>query len=555
MPDIMSFSPLWGIWHITKHIGSGTFGDVYEAKRAEMGREYVTAIKHIPILPKGTTLRELQAEGKVTDEASAQRYCQGLLDTLVKEIDICHELKGYTNFVSYEDHMIVPRQNEIGYDVFIRMELLTSLSDYIADNGITVGGITKLCEDMCEALTVLERKRIIHRDIKPANIFVNTNGDFKLGDFGVARHMEGVSSVTVKGTYNYMAPEISKNEAAGPNADLYSLGILLYRLLNYNRAPFLPPPPTPVTHDADQAALERRFSGAQMPLPARNDLSLALTNVIMRACEYRPADRYQTAEEMKSALRRFREDERRPVMGTARMLDSDATVAVERNQTQIERGPGVIFDSSRMGHNSINGPGTGFTFGENPPPKASNKLLFAVIFSVIGLFAIMLVVILVLLLPERENRGQVVAEAPPTITLVQATPSRTPSTPYIPPTPLPTPIPTPPPTPTPIPSSLTIREYTLPPGLKVGKIFEIKGIVVSNYRILSITGRVYDSDGHVEQSKTVYPNEYSYNINADEFDDAIYFDHLKAGDKIYEIEATDEMGTKVLINSPFTVSN
>jgi|GEM_PF-968509 len=416
MPDIMNYSPLWGVWSITRPIGSGTFGDVYEAKRTDMGKEYFAAVKHISIPPRGTTLQTLQAEGVATDEASAQRYCHGLLDTLAKEIDICYELKGYTNFVSYEDHIIAARQGEIGFDVFIRMELLTSLQSHIAASGITVGGITKLCEDMCTALSVLERKQIIHRDIKPANIFVNAAGDFKLGDFGVARHMEGVSSVTLKGTYNYMAPEISRGSAVGSNSDIYSLGLVLYRLLNYNRAPFLPPPPSPVTHEEDQSALERRLSGEALPPPARVELSLPLTNVIMRACEFNPGARYQTADEMKRALQGFRGTERGPEGVTAGMFDPDATIAVERNQTRQGYAPGGSFSGAAVSHGTGVGggmggtgigagsanSGTGFTFGGSKP-QSSNKMMFAVIFSIIGTILVMLVVILAILLPRRDD--------------------------------------------------------------------------------------------------------------------------------------------------------
>ena len=127
MTDAIAFSPLWGVWEITSLLGSGTFGEVYQARRSEFGREFLAAVKHIPLPPKGAQLQALQADGVVSDEASARRFCQSLLDALVKEIDLCYELKGYTNFVSYEDHLVFPRNDAIGYDIFIRMELLTSL--------------------------------------------------------------------------------------------------------------------------------------------------------------------------------------------------------------------------------------------------------------------------------------------------------------------------------------------------------------------------------------------------------------------------------------------
>lgn len=416
MSTISELSPLWGIWQIEKPIGSGTFGDVYLAKRYDTGREYTAAVKHISIPPKGVTIDALRAEGTVTDSASAQRYCESLLDVLTTEIDICYQLKGHTNFVSYEDHLIVPRKNEPGFDVFIRMELLTSLPDYTAREGITVGSITKLCRDMCSALEVLEKKNIIHRDIKPANIFVSADGDFKLGDFGVARHMDGLGSVSVKGAYNYMAPEILKGGLVGVSSDLYSLGIVLYRLLNYNRAPFLPPPPADVSYQDDQAALDRRLSGAPLPPPARAELSLPLTNVIMRACEYDPRARFSSASEMKSALESFLRGEGE----SAVRRDLDATVAVDRSAVSGQfnswsqgsgQGRSGYYPPELTKPDSPRDPPPLLYPGYQPepvPPKSadgSSKRLLFVLIAIIGAVIVMLAVILILILPNRDSSG------------------------------------------------------------------------------------------------------------------------------------------------------
>ena len=85
--------------------------------------------------------------------------------------------------------------------------------------------------DICKALELYQKYNIIHRDIKPENIFVSDNGDFKLGDFGIARTIEKtMSDLSKKGTYNYMAPEVYQGGEYGFSVDLYSLGIVLYRI-------------------------------------------------------------------------------------------------------------------------------------------------------------------------------------------------------------------------------------------------------------------------------------------------------------------------------------
>ncbi|MCR4655916.1 MAG: protein kinase [Lachnospiraceae bacterium] len=93
--------------------------------------------------------------------------------------------------------------------------------------------VLKLGVDICSALEICAMKKVIHRDIKPENIFINEFGDYKLGDFGVARKLENVAgALSQKGTYNYMAPEVEKGTSYNETVDLYSLGLVLYRFLN-----------------------------------------------------------------------------------------------------------------------------------------------------------------------------------------------------------------------------------------------------------------------------------------------------------------------------------
>ena len=116
-----------------------------------------------------------------------------------------------------------------------------------------------------------------------------------------------------------------------------------------------------------------------------------------------------------------------------------------------------------------------------------------------------------------------------------------------------TPEPTLPPTPAPTvnDSTLGINDFTLPPDQNTGDIFGVRGIISSNYRILSVTVAVYDYRGYAETGKTVWPNDYVYDIREVDFD--ILFDILTVGAKIYEVAAEDETGMRVLISHSFTV--
>ena len=85
--------------------------------------------------------------------------------------------------------------------------------------------------DLSKALGYCRKLHIIHRDVKPENIFVSRFGDFKLGDFGIARELERtMSGFSKKGTYSYMAPEMYKGEKYDSRVDIYSLGIVLIYL-------------------------------------------------------------------------------------------------------------------------------------------------------------------------------------------------------------------------------------------------------------------------------------------------------------------------------------
>lgn len=320
MSDIHSFTPLWGSWEIDELIGQGSHGKVYRAHRNEYGQSktYYSAIKHISIPQDKNEADSLYSDGIVSDPHSLNAYYENVLRRLLREIDINVSLKGHTNIVSYEDHMVIPKKDGPGYDIFIRMELLTPLPRLLQQRAITENEVRKLGIDMCSALEVMSRRNILHRDIKPSNIFVSDGGDFKIGDFGVSRSLDGANSgVTIAGTLNYMAPELNRGQNVSFRSDIYSLGLVLYRLCNANRPPFAPLPPASVTADDIESSNGKRFSGAAIPAPAY--ASRAMSDVILRACQYYPNDRFSSASEMKQALiscaggAGFRQDETRQV--------------------------------------------------------------------------------------------------------------------------------------------------------------------------------------------------------------------------------------------------
>lgn len=198
MTDIHQFEPLWGAWRIEKELGEGGYGKVYKAVRKEFGATYYAAIKHISIPMNQTEVKNLYEEGLVEDEASARGYYERMLENILYEIRMMNALKGHTNIVAYEDHLVIEKRDMPGYDVFIRMELLRGLYEHMSSTEFTVLDVCKLGIDICTALEVLESKNIVHRDVKPANILYSDDGNYKLSDFGVARTLNNNATVMSK---------------------------------------------------------------------------------------------------------------------------------------------------------------------------------------------------------------------------------------------------------------------------------------------------------------------------------------------------------------------
>lgn len=289
----------WPGWQNAGLLGEGSFGKVYKIERQEFGVKNEAALKVISIPQNPSDLKAAQSEGM--DMAEATAYFRSCVEDIVKEIALMNRLKGDSNIVSYEDHMVLEREDGIGWDILIRMELLTPLLDYIQEHPLTPDDVRKLGLDMARAMKRCESVHIMHRDIKPENIFVSENGNFKLGDFGVARMAEKtVSAMSRKGTYVYMAPEVYKGEVYDTRADLYSVGIVLYRFLNDNRTPFLPPYPQPIRYTDREEALNRRISGEAIPEPTYG--SPQLKALVLKACAFDPKDRFANAGELEKAI-------------------------------------------------------------------------------------------------------------------------------------------------------------------------------------------------------------------------------------------------------------
>lgn len=286
---------VFGDWEIKREIGAGGFGVVYEIEKNNYGIIVKSALKVIRIPASKSEIKTALSEGM--DENSIVSYFEGCVNEIAKEIEVMLSLKNHPNIVSYEDHHVERDTEDFGWYILIRMELLTSLQDYQLTHKMTEKEIVQMARDICNALVYCQQKQIIHRDIKPENIFIDELGKYKLGDFGVARSLDKTKGgLSVKGTIGYMAPEVYLGQPYGVSVDTYSVGLMMYRMLNGNRMPFFPPAQTLITYQDKEIAMARRMKGDPFPPPVYG--SEQLKEVILKACAYKSSDRYKTAREI-----------------------------------------------------------------------------------------------------------------------------------------------------------------------------------------------------------------------------------------------------------------
>lgn len=293
------YEPLFNSWYIKEVLGAGSFGTVYEIERQDFGKKYHAAMKAITIPQNQSEVKSVIADGM--DEASATSYFRKIVEDVVGEFELMSKLKGNSNIVSYEDHLVIGHNGQIGWDILIKMEFLTPLIDYVGKNKLSKNDVMYLGIDMCRALELCQKHNIIHRDIKPENIFISENGDFKLGDFGIARTIEKTTGgLSKKGTFTYMAPEVYLGKEYGTTVDIYSLGIVMYWLLNKNRTPFLPAHPAPITHNDKETALLKRMRGDQLPMPSQAESRLS--EIVLKMCAFDPKERYDSVVQLREDL-------------------------------------------------------------------------------------------------------------------------------------------------------------------------------------------------------------------------------------------------------------
>ena len=550
------YEPFFGKWKIDKELGKGAFGQVYRIYwEDDLGGRTTSALKfiHIPSEEALANQKEIQPNME-----AVRNYFLKQVERIKDEILILQKCKGQSNIVSYEDHLIVETagEDEIGWDILIRMELLYPLNPHFSRKEATQYDVVRMWLDITNALIYCEDQNIIHRDIKPANILISESGSYKLSDFGVARkNMQGAAEASTRvGTQKYMAPEVDRNLKYDKRADYYSLGCVIYFFLNKRRLPFYPPYPQEVDADDALMAEERRVKGDK--IPALKDASKEVNRVLLKSLEYKPDNRYRSARELYDAvqklLRTQEEDLKKrylnsempmgAVVQTTRIVDERSAYGKKKKSSKSVMVPvviaglfliggiggiiyGVSMKNSRSqsaitgttmdsGGNLSNGSGNGTSSGDGsvmaPTPTEEPEEKQSI--SGHGLYV----------QEKQENNGtepaadgtdspeqEPIAVPEPTDTPIPE-PTATPTPePTATPTPEPTATPTPTPSPTPVPTLRALGKLERPQdGDSIAENLKLKGWILTNDTVGSIEAYIDIVSGDtVVASYPVTPEE------------------------------------------------
>ncbi len=285
---------IWADCELVGVIGNGSFGTVYHVKIRDQYGNHSYAVKMIKF-----PSNELEAR-RFKRKEYKQKYYRQMIESYRDEVDTMMKLKNYDNVVQIIDYAIV--EESLGYSIFIRMELLTPLNQKLKSGNISENEIIKLGIDLCTGLEVCKNIGIIHGDIKYDNILVSSSGKYKLSDFGVCLKIscEHQYSIQNRGGANTSPPELVKKGIFNWSTDTYSLGLVLYKLLNNDQLPFFNSSKVKISKKDMDAATKRRLNGELLPRPI--DASDEFYDLILKACAYDPKRRFRNPSEMKRAL-------------------------------------------------------------------------------------------------------------------------------------------------------------------------------------------------------------------------------------------------------------
>ena len=312
------YAPLWGRFTLAARLYRSSRCSVYALSSGGPEEDVSYVAKVITILGQGEDLERRAAEVR-------------------QEIAALEQLRDCATVVTLYDTAWMPLYDHdalVGWDVLLRMERLDCVAELLREGEtLTISEVRTLAWDIAAALAAAHQLGVIHRDVKPANLYRTAQGRFQLGDFGIARHCRTGIMETMTGTAAYMAPEVARGDVYDSRVDVYSLGIVLYQLLNGGQLP-LTDEHTPFAQR--ETAVRRRWQLNRLPPPPQGDRRLK--RIVLRCCASQAQKRFPSAEALLRALEpQHRGWQIAAVAGwTCALLAAAAALALPRQEVIVQ---------------------------------------------------------------------------------------------------------------------------------------------------------------------------------------------------------------------------
>ncbi|MDD6022566.1 MAG: protein kinase [Acutalibacteraceae bacterium] len=287
--DIKKILPEWTLSYI---LSEKRGEKLYQAERTSGDMTKYAAVRAISIPADKEELNELRAEYPQEDEF--KKKIADMMKRKKAELQLLRSFCSKPGIVCMREIYDISNSDETSYLIVARYDYIETLDSYIRSNGLTIGAALRMGIDICKGLENFRKLNMIHGNVTPENIYVNDNGRFKLGGFDIDI-IEGKKPVDKDNisSLRYASPEACNGGEKVFSSDVYSLGLVLYGLLNGGKLPF-------ENEYSQKKAFQMRISGEPIPRPAYN--AGKLTDIVMKACSFDTKQRYVTPYYMRKAL-------------------------------------------------------------------------------------------------------------------------------------------------------------------------------------------------------------------------------------------------------------
>jgi formylglycine-generating enzyme required for sulfatase activity/dienelactone hydrolase len=273
-------------YRVLEKLGGGGMGVVYKATDLRLNR--FVALKFL----SADLTRDPDAKERFIQEAQAASALDHPNICTIHEIDETPDRELFLTMAYYEGETLKKR---------------------IERGPLSIDEAVDITTQIAQALARAHESGIVHRDIKPANLMLPTDGPVKIVDFGLAKlvgHSDLTKTGTTVGTVAYMAPEQLRGGEAGPAADVWALGVVLYQMLAGKR---------PFDGKDDLVVVSRILDDQPTPIAAfRTDVPDRLERILLRALGKQVSARYASAGELLADLAAFQTDRRTAAATTRR---------------------------------------------------------------------------------------------------------------------------------------------------------------------------------------------------------------------------------------------